>query len=789
MTWTPASLPVADLAHTSDYCCLDNIVTVRAGRKMEAEGGLRSSLFDQALLGPALTCSLRGLRVDHGRLESARVATDESIRGAQARFESAAGIPWKWGRGAKPAPAQLATLLYQKFKVRVRLSDRDTPSVAKDKLADILEDPKTPEAALPVVEIAMELSGLEEDRKALRNPLSPDGRLHCSFLVAAQLSGRWSGRKNAYNGGIALYGASDPIRNIVVPDPGYILVGMDQMQGESRLMAYLVGSKWWQEVHDQGNVHIESGKVLLPKVAHLMTKAWAKSTDYPGRPGKKYYDMTKAMSHACLDAESEVLTKRGWVSARGYDSRDEIAVWSPDGTLKWETPQRWTAADYDGLMVRLASRNVDLLVTPNHKLPMWNNRGIFYTKYAGSAPFSYGQMPTSGVLEDSSDSRDAPTVLEARLLAATWADGYLRRDGWTVFGFAKNRKIQRLITLLSAMGIEFSRWAYRGGTCGATIAFKPHVRKRLGWDMLQWPLEIRKAFLDELVHWDGNVTKGGSWRVFNVRKCEMEVIATLCHVSGRFARIRKHGILKAGGQQCWLLHIGRLQRNATDQRLPASAFHCMKTSTEHYNGKVYCPTTTTGWFLMRRNGLVCVTGNSDYCQTYRGLARQLHIPEADAREAQNNYFKRIPELREYHQWVAAEIKTKRLLVSPMGRVRQFLGRVWEAQCVREAVSWQPQSGVSDFTKVFLYRLWKHLDSDALQVLFEHHDACYFQVLESRLDEIMPQVLRLSRIEVPIGPATMRVRWEVEIGESWLGLKDVEPDRLAKWESQAGLEAH
>lgn len=469
MLQSNSDLPVSDLAHTAHYNCLDCLVTSRLNERLQSEGGLTVSLFDQALLGPALTCTLRGLRVDYGKMEEARDSVVVRIKEVRQQFQEAAGGEWKWGRGAKPSNVQLGKLLYDRFKVRARLTENDTYSVAADKLVDILEDPKTPEVAIPAIEAAIELSKLEEDRKSLSNPMSPDGRLHCSFLVAAQVSGRWSARKDSFGRGIALYGASDTVRRIVIADPGYIIVSMDQCQAESKLMSYLIGSEWWQESHERGNVHLDVGKILFPEHAAIITKKWAKDTDYPGRPGKSYYGMMKAMAH----------------------------------------------------------------------------------------------------------------------------------------------------------------------------------------------------------------------------------------------------------------------------------------------------------------GL-------DYGQSYKGLARQLKIKEADAALARTRYFAQIPELPEYHRWVADEIKTKRRLVSPMGRVRQFLDRVWENSVIREAIAQNPQSGVSDLTKSFLYRLWKRLDPHDLQVLFEHHDSVVFQVRESQLDEVMPKAIALSRISLPIGDKEMRVKWECKIGPSWFDLRDVPEGRMRSW---------
>lgn len=443
----------------AEYNALDILVTARVHEAMGSGGGLNPSLFDQALMGPSITCSLRGLRVDQGAVPRARQRIEKDVAKTQAELLQL--VPSiKFGKSWKPSPKTLAEILYQGFKVRTRLSRTDSPTVAKDILAEIVEDPKTPDEAIPVCQLALKLSALEEDRKALEKPAGPDGRIHSSFMVSSAISGRWGSRRDSFGDGMNLHSASDFIREIFIPDPGCILVSMDQMQAESNMMAFLAGSEWYIEAHKSGNVHLEAGRVFFPDKAEGMTKAWAKATDYPGRPGKTYYDLSKSMQH----------------------------------------------------------------------------------------------------------------------------------------------------------------------------------------------------------------------------------------------------------------------------------------------------------------------GNN-YGQSAQGLARQLHIPKRDAMAAQLRYFSRIPEIPAYHRWVKNEIVGKRRLVSPVGRVRQFLGRTWENSSLREAISWQPQSGVSDITKIFLWRLWKHLDPWWLQVLMEHHDSVLFQVRESQLDMVMEMLKELSRIPLPIGDRTLENRWETHIGPNWANMKD------------------
>jgi len=752
----------------SAYNCVDVLVTARAGEKLEAEGATRMSLFDQALMGPSLLCSLRGMRIDHGKIAQAKLEIEERARAGKEKFLALAGSDVKFGKGFKPSPAELARILYRDFKVKTRLGHSDNPSVAQNILVDIRDDIKTPDAAVPIVELALELTALESDRQALEKPAGPDGRIHSSFMISAAVSARWGSRKDAFNEGMNLHGASDLIRKVFIPDPGKVLVALDQSQAESNLVAALSGSKWYLDAHKAGNVHVQSGKVFFPEYADIITKDWAKNTPFPGAPGKDYYSLMKSCQHACCDSETEVLTQNGWISCDNYDPAQKLAVWDYESGISWEIPDRWNTFDYSGPMIQANARECNFLVTPNHRIPVIyiGRKGEeLIEREAGEFNYTFGKLPLGGFLRDSSDTVQA-SAADARLLAATWADGCLRkRSLHTVFGLRKPRKIARIQELTKACGFEPRLWADNRG--GNQVGIKGHLRKKLGWDLLLWPQDARDAFLDELKFWDGHESKDGYVQISNTDWEGLEIIATLSTLSNYPTKVtwvqgaktkKKYGSVQLRGTK--YTRDPSKKGHATFQAIRKNV------STVDFSGKVYCPTTSTGWFVIRRMGLISVTGNSNYGQSIAGMAKHLHIPKPEAQKIQMNYFNKVPEIPRYHEWIANEIRTKRRLITPFGRVRQFLGRTWEHSSVREAISYQPQSTVSDITKIFLWRLFTHLDPDSLQILMEHHDSVMFQVDEDKLDTVMPLVHELSYIPFKVGSEIIASKWEAKVGYSW-----------------------
>jgi hypothetical protein len=72
----------------------------------------------------------------------------------------------------------------------------------------------------------------------------------------------------------------------------------------------------------------------------------------------------------CYDAETEVLTEDGWKHWPDVDGSETFATVNPDdGHLEYQRATEHFVGDFDGDMYRVRSEQVDLLVTPNHR--MW----------------------------------------------------------------------------------------------------------------------------------------------------------------------------------------------------------------------------------------------------------------------------------------------------------------------------------------------------------------------------------------------------------------------------------
>jgi len=65
-------------------------------------------------------------------------------------------------------------------------------------------------------------------------------------------------------------------------------------------------------------------------------------------------------------ADTEILTRRGWLTFDQLADTDEVATRSPAGKFRWQVPTDRRSGQYDGEMIRFGGRSLDFLVTPNH---------------------------------------------------------------------------------------------------------------------------------------------------------------------------------------------------------------------------------------------------------------------------------------------------------------------------------------------------------------------------------------------------------------------------------------
>lgn len=355
----------------------------------------------------------------------------------------------------------------------------------------------------------------------------------------------------------------------------------------------------------------------------------------------------------CLTGEHEVLTDTGWCRLDEWNDGC-IACWNPRGEIISFQKSKALSFEYKGDMYHYSDSRIDQISTPEHKMYVkkrydgdWTVDTVEnMTNYRPSIPFIGYRQVNSG-MEHS----------QLRVLIMVQADGCYTDDGSIVFGFTKIRKVERCKMLLRVAGIQFIHRIYQQKT-NQRHQIKIYSRNIPLWLRLfkdktfdTWLFdESADVFFDELVYWDGYRSDKNSIQYATCNKKNADVIQAFAHLSGRAAKIRAkiRGEEHPNWNDAYYVDIWLTPKNCHEIRT--------KPTISTYEGKVYCAETPTGYFLVRRNGKVWVTGNSGRHIQLQNLP-QNHIP--DLKEARtivkNGDFESMAALYDNIQNVLSEL--------------------------------------------------------------------------------------------------------------------------------------
>lgn len=330
----------------------------------------------------------------------------------------------------------------------------------------------------------------------------------------------------------------------------------------------------------------------------------------------------------CLTGDHEVLTKGGWQRLDGWIG-GEIACWNQNEIVSFQTADK-VQFDYDGDLYHYNDKRISQISTPDHKM---------YVKRRYGAPWQIDTVENMQLYRPSipfTGFRIVNANLEnrqLRVLIMIQADGHYLSDGGIKLKFTKLRKIERCRTLLRQAEIMYTETKQNAAGKPAAL-FTIYARHVPLWLRLfrektfgSWLFdESPDIFFDELVHWDGYPSAKNSIQYTTCNKQNADMVQAFAHLSGRSAIVRTKE--RSSEHQNWntayVVDIWLSPKNCHEIRPKPLKFH--------YSGKVYCAVTSTGYFLVRREGRVWVTGNSGRLLQPQNLP-QNHMPDlAQARE-------------------------------------------------------------------------------------------------------------------------------------------------------------
>lgn len=384
--------------------------------------------------------------------------------------------------------------------------------------------------------------------------------------------------------------------------------------------------------------------------------------------GRCTYDLYYFGAH-CMPGKAEVLTETGWEPLSQW-AGGKIAQWNPNGGIQFLSAES-NKFEVEEELLEIDAPHLKGSFTLGHTMPFFRHgSGVFSTCKAGDFAANDSRIvPLSGnLLSQGTITRD-----QMRLLVATQADGHWetgkKSGGGLQFVLRKERKIIRLKEILSVLSIPFQQDEFP--SCPGQISirikkgdlpsFITPEKKIFGAWLLDSTLEAREDFLSEILLWDGHrpTSEYGSTIRANV-----EWAATLAHLCGRAMKIH---IRPARGNRV-PYYRGFLR--ASD-RTRVGFQHLKSRSSERR--QVFCPTTQTGFWLVRYEDSIYVTGNTGRWQSGGGLAMQtlrkepIYIDCDGWLVTEPDRLKEINNSKTKLEWVAHVLDERALWVATPGR--------------------------------------------------------------------------------------------------------------------------
>lgn len=578
------------------------------------------------------------------------------------------------------SPAQMAVLFYEDLGMKVQKSKK-TGSTSTDDEALTKIAAKEP-LVKPIVQMITELRSLYVFLNTfIRARLSDDGRLRTTFKVGGTVTYRFASSEDAFGNGANLQNIPDGkrstvelpnVRELFIPDEGHTMFDVDLDSADLRIVT------WEADVIEM--------KAMLAQGLKIYVEVMKEYFHNPNMTKhSKEYSMFKSLCHGCVTGDHEVLTKDGWKYIENVKDDEPIAEWSSrDNSISFRVPLDWYrgTAEAGETLISYSGESYSQTMTLNHRLPYTTTSpGAVKEGIALTLPHS-ARIPKTGLY--SGDKSENEAIM--RLYAAFQADGSFSYKGRVRWHFRRERKIKRIKELLNAAGISYKEYTSGKDTSIEADWYPDANRKVFGNYMLDYTGECLDYWLDELKNWDGHIGKTGSVHITTVDYESALWIQTIAHLRGMGSQLYLRR--KAAGNRRALYHVSLNNRTfATASSMKRVVFELLEPTA------LYCPKTSTGYFLVRHNGKVSVTGNTNYVGTAKGLAERIGLLVHEVDKIQKWYFGKFPEILRWHNEVRNQVMTKKVITNIFGYRKYFFDRL-EGTFLNEAVAWIPQSTVA-----------------------------------------------------------------------------------------------
>ena len=331
---------------------------------------------------------------------------------------------------------------------------------------------------------------------------------------------------------------------------------------------------------------------------------------------------------ACVDEETEILTKDGWKAYNEVSTKNKVATFNTKTEkLEYQFPNNIHRYHYDGELVKIENNWVDQFVTPNHRVLKKSKRcprrsdGSRYLKLDEDWEYEEAQnlKARSGLRIPNSGKYNGDLELskeKAELLGWIITEGIVNRSKSIRIYQSKSanpEKVSRIRMLLQEASQNFKeRTRFRETKLGSQLECHFALNKTMNdnswvwewlkedltpkWNLLHVSQECLKAVYEGIVKGDGYKREDGRHSFIQHDKYTREWFVVLAtHLGKRVTHTPEKKTVYVTHQNYSNIH---------------SSYFNEVVGGEEYKGVVWCPETPNTNFVARRNKKVFITGNT-----------------------------------------------------------------------------------------------------------------------------------------------------------------------------------
>lgn len=316
--------------------------------------------------------------------------------------------------------------------------------------------------------------------------------------------------------------------------------------------------------------------------------------------------------HYCIDDETEILTADGWKKRTEFKKGDRhFSVNLKTKEVEVKEATDLFESDFDGEMVHFESQGLDMMVTPNHRCV-----SRVYKGYMKEETWKDDWVLKKAEDINKGDHMPLSTNGWSENVDKKYSDAFVELIGWIItegtfekylISIAQNPgdKLDRIVKSCNDLNLKFTVSRATEAGCmrvriwsGSTKEIKKVLSKSK-----ELPLKfILDLTHDQLVILQKTLIDGDGWKIgkseFFCQKDasitdNFQILAALIGRSSRSVEV-----------------IGKTNFYVTSIRTADFARRFRKTY-KRYKGKVWCPTNANGTIIIRRNGKVMITGQSE----------------------------------------------------------------------------------------------------------------------------------------------------------------------------------